>query len=126
MMDVVIAPHSQFRLNGSTIICDMSEWQDCGIKYDLSLEYRFFSDDHELGDFAGVRLGYLAEDYSYDLSGRNGESLQIAWKSVYSTLDLSFLELTAGYAFDGRQYYEDAEQDLGSGWYLNLQLAWSF
>ena len=126
MLDLVIAPQSRVRVKGSTIICDLGEIEDGGIKYDLSLEYRLFSSEHRLGDVAGVRMGYLAEDYEYDLSGRDGESLQIAWKSVYAVLDLSLLELTAGYAFDGRQYYKDAEDDLGSGWYVNFQLAWLF
>ncbi len=126
MLDLVIAPYSRIRLNGSALFSDLEKIEDCGVKYDLSLEYRFFSEDQAWGDFAGIRLGYLAEDYEYDMSGRDGETLQIAWKSVYGTLDLSLLELTAAYAFDGRQYYDDGEDDLGSGWSLNLQLAWLF
>lgn len=127
MFDIVIAPDQKFHLNGSMIMTDMEALGDKGMKYDVSLEYRFFVENHPMGDFAGIRLGFLAEDYEYDLSSGEAETLQIAWKSLYGTLDLSLLEFTAGYTIDGEECCgSGAGRDLGSGMYLNLQLAWLF
>jgi len=127
MMDFVLYPEGQFRFNASAIITDFSRLDENGMKYDLSLEYRFFDKNHEFGDFAGIRLGYQAEDYEYDIAGKGGDSLQITWNAVYATLDLSFLEITGGYAFNGQENsVPGADRNLGNGMYAGLQLAWAF
>ncbi len=93
MLDLIIAPESRLRLNSSFLVTDAGEWKDCGIKCDINLEYRFFSPDHEYGDFAGIRAGVTAEDYTADLSDSENTPIQTGWKTVYAALDLSLLEI---------------------------------
>ncbi len=127
MFEIVIAPESKIRLNGSCIITDLQLESLRDIKFDSSLEYRFFSADHPMGDFAGARIGFLGEDYSYDISGNNENSITVSWYSVYTALDFSLLEITAGYAFDGEERYSnDYTVDAGAGFYMKLQLAYMF
>ncbi len=127
MMDIVLAPRSRFHLNGSFLLVDPGDLSGRGMKYDISGEYRFFRDTHPLGDFAGLRFGILAEDYEAVLDGTAGETYSLGWKALYGTLDLSLLELTGGYLMEGREYASDgAVEDLGRGFFWNLQLAYAF
>ncbi len=124
MVDLVIAPENRLKVNTSVLIADPARWNEYGIKYDVNIEYRFFSRDHVYGDFAGVRMGIMTDDYCADLSGENDRTIQTGWKAYYSTLDLSLLEITFGYA-EGKTYYEKSnEQDHGRGFYLNIQAAY--
>ncbi len=127
MVDFVIAPEQRLRFNGSFMLTNLDVKSLRDLKYDASLEYRFFSDDHPIGDFAGVRTGFMGEDYGYDLSGNDDKSLQVSWYAVYGTVDLSFLEITGGYAFAAQERYGDEHtHDLGNGFYFNVQLAYLF
>ena len=127
MIDFVIAPEQKLRFNGSLMATNLDVQSPRDLKFDTSLEYRFFSDDSPIGDFAGVRAGVMGEDYGYDLSGTDNRSLQVSWYAVYGTLDLSFLELTGGYAFAGQERYEDGHtNELGDGFYFKVQLAYLF
>ena len=126
MLDLTIAPENKLRLNSSILVADAGEWEDCGIKCDINLEYRFFSPDHEYGDFAGIRAGVSAEDYTADLSDSDISPIQTGWKSVYAALDLSFLEVIYGYGYGKTYYKEQNEQNIGSGYYLSIQAAWMF
>ena len=127
MLDFIIAPEQKLRFNGSFMLTNLDVKSPRDLKFDASLEYRFFSDDSPIGDFAGVRTGVLGEDYGYDLGGNDNKSLQVSWYAVYGTLDLSFLEITGGYAFTGQERYGDGcTNELGDGFYFKVQLAYLF
>jgi len=127
IIDVVIAPEQKLHFNGSFMLTNLDPQSPRDLKFDTSLEYRFFSDDSSLGDFAGVRTGVLGEEYGYDLAGTENKSLQVSWYAVYGTLDLSFLEITGGYAFEGQERYgNEYTNELGDGFYLKVQLAYLF
>ncbi len=127
MAELVIAPEERFRFNNSIMITDLDVKYIRDLKFDTSLEYRFFPVSHPMGDFAGLKIGFLGEDYSYDISGRSEKELQISWYAFYSTLDLSLLKVTGGYAFAGEECYSgDYTRDIGSGLYMKIQLAYQF
>ncbi len=127
MVDIVIAPEQKLRFNGSFMITDLALEDIRDLKFDASLEYRFFAHDHPAGDFAGVKAGVMGEDYGYDLSGSDEKSLQVSWYAVYGTLDLSLLQITGGYAFSGLESYGNEEtNELDEGLYFTLQLAYLF
>ncbi len=127
MLDIIFAPRSRVRLNSSFLLTDASELPGRGLKYDISGEYRFFDESHPMGDFAGVGVGILADDYEAVISGEKDRQHSVAWKALYGTLDLSLLELTGGYLLEGTEYAPDgSEQDLGDGFYASLQLAYAF
>lgn len=126
MLEVTLGPGSRFRFNSSLLVADASAWDEGGIQYDANLEYRFFPGDHEWGDFAGLRAGFRADEYSADLSGGNDESLSLAWNSLYTTLDLSFLEITGGYAFGKSLTGNETIQNPGDGFFMSLQFLYVF
>ena len=121
-IDLVIAPESRIRLNTSLGLTET----DCGLTYDANIEYRFFSKDSGCGDFAGIKTGIKTDCYSANLSGTDNETILTGWKVYYSTLDLSLLELTFGFA-EGESYYDGSnKQDYGKGIYFNIQAACPF
>jgi len=127
LFDLTLAPESRFHINGSAILTDMGNLWDGGMKYDLSAEYRFFDENHPLGDFAGIKAGFQAEDTEYVIQSRDGETLNYSWKALYGTLDLSLLEITGGYLLDGREQGGDGyENHLGQGFFCHIQLAYAF
>ncbi len=126
VINIVIAPENKLRLNSSATFADLSSGDDYGIKYDLNIEYRFFSEESAAGDFAGIRAGIMSDDYSADVDSPDERIIKTGWKSYYTTLDLSLIEITAGFA-EGKSIYTDrADQKLGSGMFFNIQLAYMF
>lgn len=92
--------------------------------YELKLDYRFFPQDSSYGDFAGLAVGFKNDHYgAFSLGGAKGEeSLELHDYSVFATLDLSLLKITAGNAFGGREVYrETTTRDVGEGVFLSVQ-----
>ena len=126
VIDLVIAPENRLRLNTSILIADPEAWDNYGIKYDVNIEYRFFSKDYEYGDFAGIRMGIMTDDYCADLSGEDERTIQTGWRTYYAALDLSLLEISFGYA-EGKTFYEEGhDRDPGRGLYFSIQIAYLF
>jgi hypothetical protein len=123
-LDIVIAPESKIRMNGSFQMVYYRDIQD--LMYDCTLWYRFFTKEHEMGDFAGVGLGIKNSGEDFKLSEK-GKTYEMAYYSVFGTIDLSFLELSGGYIFNSRERYgNNAAQPLGNGYFIHVQLAWQF
>ena len=126
MIDIVIGPESRFRFNSSFIISDISKWRDRGIGYDLNLEYRFFTEEDEWGDFAGIRIGYKTCESGFQVAGTEDDSLVLGWGGAYGALDLSLLQVSGGYAFGESYYGSGKSHDLGEGFFFNIALAYLF
>lgn len=134
-VNMVFGPASRLRF---TIDTRMDEFRDLrDVLYEFTLGYRFFSPDHEMGDFAGIAIGFMNANYgAFDLNSRYGsltddddtdESLEMHYYSVFATLDITLLKITGGYAFGGRELCrDDITRDLGNGYFVSLQGLYQF
>jgi hypothetical protein len=123
-LDMVIAPESKIRVNGSFRMVYYRDIRD--LLFDCTLWYRFFTKEHALGDFAGVGIGVKNSGEDFKL-GEEGKTYELAYYSVFGVIDLSFLELSGGYIFNGRERYDDnPAQSLGGGYFISARLAWQF
>jgi hypothetical protein len=124
VLDIVIAPESRIRMNGSFQMVYYRDIRD--LMFDCTLWYRFFTKEHQMGDFAGVGVGIKNSSEDFLLSEK-GKTYELGYYAVYGILDLSFLQISGGYVFNGRERYGDnAAQPLGNGYFLSAQLAWQF
>jgi hypothetical protein len=124
VFDIVIAPESRIRVNGSFQMVYYRDIRD--LLFDCTLWYRFFTKEHQMGDFAGLGVGIKNSGEDFLLSEK-GKTHEMAYYSVYGVIDLSFLEISGGYVFNGRERYGDnAAQSLGNGYFFGVQLAWQF
>ncbi len=134
-LEVTFLPKSKIRASFDGRIDQFRDARD--FIYETKLHYRFFSENHKLGDFAGVALGFKNDNYGgFDLTERNygstddTESFELQYNSVFAELDLSFLKISYGYVFNARELYHDGDnstkKDVGEGYYLSLQGAWEF
>jgi hypothetical protein len=124
VLDIVIAPESRIRMNGSFQMVYYRDIHD--LLFDCTLWYRFFTKEHQMGDFAGLGIGIKNSGEDFLLSEK-GKTHEMAYYAVYGVIDLSFLEISGGYVFNGRERYGDnAAQSLGNGYFFGAQLAWQF
>jgi hypothetical protein len=123
-LDVVIAPESRIRVNGSFQMVHYRDIQD--LLFDCTLWYRFFTKDYAMGDFAGVGIGVKNSGEDFKLS-EQGKTYELGYYSVFGVIDLSFLELSGGYILSSRERYDDnPAKSLGDGYFIRVQLAWQF
>jgi hypothetical protein len=123
-IDIVIAPESKIRVNGSFQMVYYRDIED--LMFDCTLWYRFFTKEHAMGDFAGVGIGVKNSGEDFKLSEKD-KTYEMSYYSVFGIIDLSFLELSGGYIFNGRERYGDnPARSLGNGYFISAQLAWQF
>jgi hypothetical protein len=121
-LGIIIAPEKRVRLTGDIRIDQFRDIRD--IIFDGALHYRFFGKDHPMGDFAGISAGIKNETYGFDLE--NG-TLDVHYYAAYGMLDLSLLKISGGYAFAGREMYEEKyKKDIGEGFFVSLQMLYQF
>lgn len=119
-INVTIAPENRVRLKGEARIDRLRDARD--LIFECSAVYRFFANDHELGDFAGIEAGIRGDSSGEFNIGGTDESFELQYYSLFAALDLSLLEISGGYAFAGRELYRgEHAADRGSGWFLSLQ-----
>ncbi len=102
--------------------------------FESKLHYRFFSASDDLGDIAGVALGFKNGNHgAFNLAKRDNkenETLEIQYRSIFAELDLTLLKLSAGHAFQGRELYQDGEQlskqNVGDGYFWSVQALYQF
>ena len=126
-LSFTLAPKGHVRLIGDVRMDQMRDSRD--IIYEVALAYRPYSAQDEMGDFAGVSLGFKNNNYGAFQLGHQDEkeSIEVHYKAVFVEVDVSVLKITAGYAFDGRSLYRETEkQDLGKGKYLSIQAMYPF
>lgn len=101
---VTIAPKEKIRM---TAFVNVSHYTDINyVFFDCALWYRFFSEQHRLGDFAGVALGVKNEGKRFSLPEKETWYMFHHY-SVFAKLDLSFLQLACGYIFSGDEKYRN-------------------
>jgi hypothetical protein len=100
--------------------------------FDCALWYRFFDKDSEDGDFAGLGVGIKNSGLCFDFGEKN-KSYEVQYYSLYGTLDLSFVQISGGYCFQGREIFDSASsgsfdntRTLGGGYFVSVQLTYSF
>jgi hypothetical protein len=121
---ITLFPENQLRFTGDFRFDQLRDSRD--LLFECSAVYRFFSADHPLGDLAGISLGVKNNNYGFDLEDKD-ESLEIHYYSLFSSLDLTLLKITGGYAFEGREMYrEEYKNDLGDGYFLTVQGMYQF
>ncbi len=121
-LSFTLFPNERVRLSGDFRMEKMRDERD--LLFELSVQYRLFDAESPLGDFAGISLGVKNDQVGEFAVGPqdDGETLEIHYRSLFATLDLSILKVTIGYAFDGRALYrEDNEHDIGDGAFFSLQ-----
>jgi len=122
-----LAPKSKIRFTGDFRMDQARDIRD--LIFECALAYRFFSADHEMGDFAGVSIGVKNDNYgAFSIGDKDGEeALEAHYYAVFGALDLSLLKITGGYAFGGRELYrEDETRDTGKGYFISVQALYQF
>jgi hypothetical protein len=119
-------PESKIRLTGYLFANPFMLRSIDDLLFDTTLWYRFFSKDSNMGDFAGLGLGFKNHGFGFALSEK-GKYYEAYYHSAYGILDLSFLKLSAGYAFNSREIYDvNIKNNIGNGFFINAMLAWQF
>jgi hypothetical protein len=95
--------------------------------------YRFFPVEHSgiskssLGDFLGIGLGIKNESFGFDLAGAVDKTFESQYTSIFGLLDISILQISAGYIFDSRNLYnENVKENTGKGYYISVQGMYRF
>ncbi len=133
-LDIILFPANRWRATFEGRFDQLRDERD--LLFESKLQYRFFSASDKLGDFAGIAIGLKNDNYgSFNLAKRENEdcqeneTLEIQYRSVFAELDLSFLKVSTGCTFDGREVYEREEttyKNLDDGWFVAVQGAWQF
>jgi len=124
-LNMIIAPEQKIRV--STIIWMVQYRGIEDLLFDITLWYRFFSSEHQFGDFAGLGLGLMNNDVMFFLGEKDKSSYEVNKYSAYVTIDLSFLRITGGYIFNGKEIFDNSiKNDIDKGFYISTQLAWRF
>jgi len=119
-------PESKIRLTGNIMIDPFGINDVRDLYFDTTLWYRFFSKESKMGDFMGLGLGVKNAGIFYNLSEKE-KSYGVNSYSAYGVLDMSFLRLSCGYSFSGREIFgSDKTDKLGSGFFISAMLGWQF
>jgi hypothetical protein len=116
-----VAPKERIRLT-----CDMGMEtfrSIADLNCEFTLWYRLFSENHKLGDFAGIGAGFKNELTGFDLSdGIKADTFELQQSSVFAAIDLSFLTIQGGWIIDSN-YLLDGKRtgSPGSGFFLSVQ-----
>jgi hypothetical protein len=125
-LDITIAPKQRVRMTGTF---SMEEYRDIrDFFFNCELWYRFFSEDSDLGDFMGISLG-IKNDGIYFLLPKKDDAYELSYYSVFSTLDISFLQLSGGYIFAGMEIYNlkyENRRNIGKGFFISVQASYKF
>jgi hypothetical protein len=124
-MGFTLLPESKIRLTGNSVINFSMLRSLRDMYFDITLWYRFFSKESEMGDFAGAGLGF--KNHGLGASLDKGRSYELNYYSAYGILDMSFLKLSAGYSFNGREIYDmERINKIGNGFFVSAFLGWQF
>jgi len=119
-------PESKIRLTGSFVMEPFEIRSARDIYFDNTLWYRFFPKDSKMGDFAGIGLGFRNTGFRFALSERK-ESYKVNYYSAYGIFDISFLRLSSGYSFEGREIHDgNRVEKIGNGFFISAFLGWKF
>ncbi len=134
-LDMTFFPKNKLRASFDGRIDQFRDERD--LLFETKLHYRFFDENHKLGDFAGVAVGFKNANYGgFDLTKRaynssdDKESIELQYNSIFGELDLSFLKISSGYTFNARELYYKGKakttRSVDEGYFISLQGAWEF
>jgi hypothetical protein len=126
VVDITLFPHSRFRfITKFSIPFALRDAQD--FRFDTLFMYRLFSPDSKMGDLAGIGIGFKHSGFGTTLAEKD-KYYDIFGYSVYGKIDVSFLQISGGYLFSGKESYnvDERRRNVGDGFYLNAMLAWQF
>ena len=121
-----LLPETKIRLTNTFVMepFDMRNVRD--IYFDTAIWYRFFSKDSKMGDLIGIGLGIKNSGFRFDLSEKK-KSYKVNYYSAYGIFDMSFLRLSAGYSFEGREIYDGKDtNNIGGGFFITAFFTWRF
>lgn len=123
-LSLTLMPERHLRVQGDF---GMDQFRDIyDLLFEISLMYRFFGEDHPMGDFAGIAGGVKNEGYSFAVEGEDSPVEFINY-SCFASLDLTLLKCTGGYIFQGRDRYGDGEPiSSEEGFFLSLEGMYQF
>lgn len=123
-LNITLLPQHRIRLVNSFGVNQFRDTRD--LLFDITLTYRLFSDDSNLGDFAGIGIGVKNWALGFPLA-ENGRSYEVVYNAIYGLIDLSFLRISGGYLFNGMEIFDlNRRRDIGNGFFVNVTLAWQF
>jgi hypothetical protein len=126
-MELTLLPKNRIRMTNTFIINPFHLRDIRDLYYDGIIWYRFFSYFSPLGDLIGIGLGFKNIIFGFAETSRE-KSYEVNYYSVYGIFDLSFLQISGGYIFDGREIFDvsGAINRIGNGFFVNAMLAWRF
>lgn len=118
-VNFVLAPDGRIRFLGDF---RMDEFQDIrDVIFECALEYRLFPAGHPLGELAGISAGIKSDRLSF-APALNGENHDVHYYALFGRLDLSLLNISAGYVLDSAQILRKEESlDAGNGFFITIQ-----
>ncbi|MDH5730223.1 MAG: hypothetical protein OEZ58_14600 [Gammaproteobacteria bacterium] len=117
-----LRPKSKIRLTFDSRLDQLRDARD--LIFESNLVYRFFDAKHEMGDFAGIAIGFKNDNVgAFALANKHyTETLEAHYQSLFATLDLTLIKVSVGRAFAGRVLYrEQLKQHLGEGYFITVQ-----
>ena len=135
MMDFTLFPESRIRLTGNILFNPFTVRDIRDFPFDATLWYRLFLKESKIGDLAGIGIGFKNSGFGMGLLNNNfifklsekDKSYETNYHSIYGIIDLSFLKLSIGYTFSGRETYnEEIIKRIGNGIFINSSLMWRF
>jgi hypothetical protein len=115
-----IAPSKPVRFTGSMRIVEYRSIED--LLGEGILWRRFFaSGSHPLGDFAGIGLGFKNATMYFSLASGQGKTFEQQYTSIFGMVDISIVQLKAGYILDSRTFYDRTEKrNSGTGYFISV------
>ena len=115
------------RLTGDMRMDRMRDMRD--LIFTGAVEYHPFTPQAEQGDFAALLLGFKNDSYGpFVLGGKEKtESIETSYYALFVAVDLTVVKMSAGYAFGGRELYDETEKrDIGEGIFFSLNALYPF
>jgi hypothetical protein len=118
-VNFVVAPDGRFRFLGDFRMDEFRDIKD--LIFECALEYRLFPSGHAMSDLAGISAGIKSDRPSF-VPALKGEDLDIHYYALFGRLDLSLLNISAGYVLDSMQTLRKEESArTGEGFFISIQ-----
>jgi hypothetical protein len=118
-VNFVVAPDGRFRFLGDFRMDEFRDIRD--LIFECALEYRLFPYGHAMSDLAGLSAGIKSDRPSY-APALKGEDLDVHYYALFGRLDLSLLNISAGYVLDSTQTLRKEESSkTGEGFFISIQ-----
>ena len=89
--------------------------------FEYTLWYRFFGEDHRLGDFAGIGIGVKNDSINFFISD-NSTEFELQQRSLFAIFDLSLLRIKGGWIFNSRYLIDGNKvENSGRGFFISVQ-----